>query len=405
MKPLPAVTSTSTNRFIGSILLISGTSIGAGMLALPVSTAAYGFFPSVALFVICWAFMTLSGLLLLEVNLWLKPGANIISMADATLGVTGKIIAWLTYTLLFYSLMAAYVSGMGNLIQAIVDSTLHWHIHQGVGALFLIVLVGYAVYFGTSSVDYLNRLFFSCKVLTYIAVVIFLMPHVQLPQLRFTSVHHMWLALPIIVTSFGFQNVIPSLRVYLQDDIRKLRLAILIGSSIPLVVYIIWQFAIVGVVPNSGQEGLLSILASGQPATGLATAIDHILHYRWVATLFKAFTFFAIITSFTGVSFSLFDFVMDSFRIKKNMRGRFLALVITFLPSLVFAYLYPNGFILALGYAGIFVAILLGILPALMSWRGRCVKGLAVEGYKPRVNAFGYCLLIIFSTIIIVSQL
>ncbi len=396
--------SSSTNRFIGSILLISGTSIGAGMLALPVSTGAYGFFPSVFLFIICWGFMTLSGLLLLEVNLWLKPGANIVSMAGTTLGAIGKTAAWVIYALLFYSLMAAYVSGMGNLIQSAVKDAFHFNIHQGVGALFLIIIVGCAVYTGTRSVDYLNRLFFSCKVLTYIAVVIFLIPHVQLPQVRFMNPHRMWLALPVVVTSFGFQNIIPSLRVYLHDDAKQLRRAILIGSTIPLIVYIIWQFVIVGVVPATGNGGLLQILASGQPATGLATAIDHILQYGWIATLFKAFTFFAIITSFTGVSFSLFDYLMDSFHIKRTINGRLLTLVITFLPALIFAYLYPNGFILALGYAGIFVALLLGILPALMSWSGRYVKKIAT-GYRPRINLWGYGLLIVFSILIIVSQL
>lgn len=392
------------NKFLGSFLLIAGTSIGAGMLALPVSTGTYGFLPSIFLFIICWACMTLSGLLILEVNLWLKPGANIVSMATATLGVGGKVIAWLTYALLFYSLMAAYVSGMGDLVQSALENIFNWPVSKGTGALFLIVLVGSTVYFGTQSVDYLNRLFFAAKVLTFIGVIFFLMPHVQLTPLAHMNPHNMWLALPIVITSFGFQNVIPSLRVYLNDDAKKLRLAILLGSSIPLLVYIIWQLAILGVVPIEGKEGLTRILASGQPGSGLGNAIDHILHYGWVANLFKAFTFFAIITSFTGVSFSLFDYLIDSLQIKRDHKGRLLTLVITFLPPLIFAYSYPDGFILALGYAGIFVAVLLGIMPVLMSWSGRYWKKIA-HGYQPRINKMGYIILILFSTIIILSQL
>jgi tyrosine-specific transport protein len=38
-------------------------------------------------------------------------------------------------------------------------------------------------------------------------------------------------------------------------------------------------------------------------------------------------------------------------------------------PPLLFVYACPRGFLLALQYAGVFVAIVLCILPALMAWR------------------------------------
>lgn len=393
-----------TNKFLGSILLIAGTSIGAGMLALPVSTAAYGFAPSILLFVLSWLCMMITGLLMLEVNLWLKPGANIVSMAQQTLGISGKTIAWITYFLLFYSLMAAYVSGMGDLVNKTLSSHFHFNISTGSGSLILIILVGAAVYFGVHWVDYLNRIFFFGKFITYIAVIIVVSPFVTIPHLTHIDFNGAWLALPIIITSFGFQNTIPGLRVYLNNDVKKLRLAILIGSSIPLLIYMIWEFIIIGVVPITGKEGLLTVLTSGQPATGLATSLDHILQNGWISNLFKAFTLCAIVTSFIGVSFSLFDFLIDSFNIKRDRKGRTLTLIMTFLPPLIFAFAYPDGFIFALGYAGIFVAILLGILPALMSWSGRYWKKMAT-GYQPRINRFGLSLIILFSLMIILGQL
>lgn len=393
-----------TNRFLGSTLLIAGTSIGAGMLALPVSTAAYGLFPSILLFVLCWFCMMLTGLLILEVNLWLKPGANIVSMAAHTLGTGGKTVAWLTYLLLFYSLIAAYVAGVGDLVHTTVNNLFHFEISTGTGSLLLIIIVGTAIYLGMRSVDYLNRLFFFGKVITYIAVVAMVSPFVEFPQLAHVDVNKIWLALPIVVTSFGFQNTIPSLRVYLQDDVKKLRLAIIIGSTLPLLVYFLWEFVIVGVVPIQGEQGLLSVLASGQPATGLAASLDHILQNGWISNLFKTFTMCAIVTSFIGVSFSLFGFLMDSFSITENQKGRLLGLVLTFVPPLLFAFFYPDGFILALGYAGIFVAILLGILPALMAWSGRHWKKIAT-GYQPKINRGILTLIILFSLVIIYSQL
>ena len=44
-------------KLIGSILLIVGTSIGAGMLALPIATAQLGFGGSLILLFACWIVM------------------------------------------------------------------------------------------------------------------------------------------------------------------------------------------------------------------------------------------------------------------------------------------------------------------------------------------------------------
>ena len=127
-----------------------------------------------------------------------------------------------------------------------------------------------------------------------------------------------WLTLPIVITSFGYQIIIPSLRPYLNSDTKQLRKAILIGSILPLIVYLIWEFLIMGVIPAQGQNSLMSILAGGQPAVGLTSALQNLLHHPWIARIEKYFAFFAITTSFIGVSFSLFDFLADGFHIKKN---------------------------------------------------------------------------------------
>ena len=48
---------------------------------------------------------------------------------------------------------------------------------------------------------------------------------------------------------------------------------------------------------------------------------------------------------------------------------------ISFIPPLIFSLFYPQGFSFILSFAGIFVSLLLGIIPALMVWRGKYVLG------------------------------
>src|SRR3990167_146980 len=103
-----------THKLIGGILLVVGTAIGAGMLALPIATAQMGFWGSMGLLIVCWMIMTACSLLLLEVNLWLPPHSNLISMAGATLGWPAQVLAWVAYLVMLYSILCAYISGGGD---------------------------------------------------------------------------------------------------------------------------------------------------------------------------------------------------------------------------------------------------------------------------------------------------
>src|SRR5258708_2432147 len=94
-------------KMIGGILLIVGTTIGGGMLALPIVMAQGGFWGAALLLFASWLVMTFSAFLILEVNLWMPMNSNIILMAKRTLGRWAEVIAWICYLLLFYCLLAA----------------------------------------------------------------------------------------------------------------------------------------------------------------------------------------------------------------------------------------------------------------------------------------------------------
>ena len=55
------------NRTLGSILIVAGTTIGAGMLAMPLASAGVGFGVTLVLLISLWALMCYTALLLLEV--------------------------------------------------------------------------------------------------------------------------------------------------------------------------------------------------------------------------------------------------------------------------------------------------------------------------------------------------
>ncbi len=143
-------------KIFGGVLLIVGTSIGAGMLALPITTAGSGFISSTLLLIVCWALMAFSAFLLLEVTLWFPPRTNMISMARATLGKAGELVAWVSYILLLYALLAAYISS-GSAIFDTLASVLHLRFSPAINAILFVLVFGYIVYRGIKPVDYVNR--------------------------------------------------------------------------------------------------------------------------------------------------------------------------------------------------------------------------------------------------------
>lgn len=393
-----------TNRLLGAISLISGTCIGAGMLALPTSTAAYGFFPSSLLFLLCWIAMTFAGLLILEVTLWLPPDSNLITMAGATLGNFGKIIAWTAYLFLLYCLMSAYLGGMSAILLSTVDSLFHSTFDVWISSATLVVTFGLIIYLGAKPIDYINRILLTVLILCFGILIFIISPHVELPKLAYHNFHQAWLALPIIITAFGFHIVIPSISTYLKDDAKKLRHAILIGATLPLFFYIIWEGLIFGIIPMGGTNGLLNMAEGGQPAVDLTRTLHALLRNPWIDEIATLFAFFLIATSFIGVSFSLFDFLADGLHILKNKLGRIIIAAITFIPPLLFTHFYPKGFIVALGYAGIFVAILLCILPACMVWSGRHWRKIA-KGYRAPGGRIALAALVVFSIAVIMAEI
>jgi tyrosine-specific transport protein len=348
-------------HLVGGSLLVAGTSIGAGMLGLPVLTGPGGFGPSIFVYLLCWIFMTSTGLLMLEICLKTAPDANLVSIAAAYFGRAGKIIAWVLYLFLFYCLSIAYVAGGGGMLRDWLGLGPVW----AGGVLFVLFLAPF-VYFGAKIVDRLNLFLMAGLMGTYLLFVIFGAGHVNSSFLKTANWLPALFALPIIFTSFAYQGVIPTLTAYMKRDAAKIRIAIIAGTSLTFVIYLFWEFLILGIVPL---EGLEEAKALGQTAV---QPLKRQLVSGPVLALGQAFGFFAVATSYLGVTLGLFDFLADGFRMaKKGFRRGFLG-ALTFFPPLLIALTQPGIFLTALTYAGgIGCALLLGLLPILMVWKAR----------------------------------
>lgn len=370
------------SKLIGGILLIVGTSIGGGMLALPVSTAAAGISNSIFFLALCWFVMTAGALLILEVNLRLPAGSNMVSMARSTLGIPGQIIAWVSCLFLLYTLLAAYISGGSDVFNALLHKA-HVDLPDWTTSLLFTFLFSLVIYSGIKTVDYVNRGLMFGKLGIYFLLVLIISPHVQMSTWHGGSLPAITGGLMVLIASFGFASIIPSLREYFEGDVRTLRKVILCGSLIPLICYIIWDAVIMGVVDRDGSNGLLTLMNSDHATSGLTEALSHAVHNAWITGFFGFFTSICMITAFLGVSLGLFDFLADGFKLNKTGHQRKYILALTFVPPLAVVLINPGIYLQAISYAGIFCVVLLLLLPPIMAWRSRIAapkEGIIIPG-------------------------
>jgi tyrosine-specific transport protein len=356
---------------IGGILLVAGTCIGGGMLALPVLTSRGGFIPSLVIFFLTWLFMVSTGLLFLEVSQWMKGVSNIVSMSERTLGKAGKTAAWLVYIFFFFCLTLAYIVGIGNMFSQLFS------LPEWLGPLLIVVLFAPFVIAGSFVIDKVNSIMMVGLGITFVT---FLVLGFKFINPEYLLEGNWWLAifsLPIAFTSFGYQGIIPTLHHYFQFDVAKTRLAIIIGSFLPFVAYIIWEILILGVVPSHGVGSLGEALELGQNAI---YPFKNFTHNPLVYTVGQFFAFFALITSFFGVTLGLMDFLADGLKIPNKGKGKLLLGLLVFVPPMLLGIINPRVFLVALEYAGGFgSSLLLGVLPILMVWRGRYYQKLQAE--------------------------
>ncbi|WP_150466364.1 amino acid permease [Francisella sp. SYW-9] len=358
------------SRTIGSVFLIIGTTIGAGMLSLPLIVASCGFVCAVILLVLSWSVMYITALKLLSVCERYPVGANFTTMMQESSSRFYLLIFSVIYLLLLYSLLAAYTtqgSSLVSMLGGVGDSSSKFQV--GISSI-IFILIFVAFMFSYKASDYTNRVFVTLKFAFFIIAMMIMLFYINLNYLRDgpSGVSSFIYAWPTLLPAFGFHNIIPVIYEYQKGDIKSIKKSIFIGSMCVLVVYVVWVFLALGVVPQHNIHSYHSLFKLGNDTpSGLVSQIKAISGSNTLELALNLFIHIAVITSFIGVGISLMHYIRDLFvRCNRHINSLVVA-IICFIPPLIFTVFYPRGFILALQYAAIFAVIIFVYTPTFLS--------------------------------------
>lgn len=357
---------------LGGALLIAGSCIGAGMLGLPILTGFAGYFPSMLMFICAWALMTSTAFLLIEVSSWFNYNDGLPTMTRSLLGPFFKSLCFILYLVLFYSLLVAYVADSGFHTASIIKSFYEINIKSWVGSLCFVIIFGWMIYLGTRPVDLLNRFLMVIKVAAFLILFVLSVRLIKSSNLFYSDLTYTFFPLPILVISFGFHNMIPTITHYMKGDISRVKSSILLGSMITLGVYLLWMLITLGSLPVAG---VVSITESFKKGFDAAKAMDML--YPSIATPASLLAFSAILTSFLAQAISVAHFFCDGLKFEDKHHTPISIVLLTLVPPLLIAQWHPEIFYKALNFGGMIAVILFGIFPVLMVYKGRYIENRA----------------------------
>lgn len=382
--------SRSTSPFRGA-LMVAGVSIGASMLGMPVLLGPAGFIPGLLLYLICCVVMCFTGLLYAEACLWYDKEVNILTLTANTLGKGAKFVICLIYLFLFFALTVAYIVGGGEIMVNLFGETLG----QTMGSQVFVALLAPVIFIGARAVDRLNVFLMVCLLASFAFFIFTGTKHIVPSHLHHHNYYASFQALPIVLTAFGFQGLVPTLVTYLNRDRMRIRKAIIQGSLLALVTYIIWLGLIMGVLPLEGPGGLEALRLAGKSAVG---SLYLITQNKTVFFCAQIFAFSALVTSFLGVVLPLVDFMADGLKVKKDNKGKLGLLALVLLPPLFISMSYPGVFLSALSFSGAYGgSVILGFLPLAIVWVGRRQRNETGKSTLALIGALFFLIVVVLS--------
>ncbi|CAM7306114.1 Amino acid permease [Phytobacter diazotrophicus] len=372
-------------------MLVIATVVGGGMFSLPIAMAGV-WFPGATLILIAISLMMLmTGLMLVEVNLHFDVGASFNTFTLELLGKRWNFVVGLAFGFVLYILTYAYISGSSAVLSNTIAKYSGMHLPSPVSIILVSMIVSLIAWYSSLLVGRITTVLIFGKFIAFFATFsgmigtinvdnLFDTASVALPQTRYLP--YVLMTLPFCIISFGFHGNVPSLvKLYGKENIHHIKNSIIVGTLFALILYIFWLAVTMG---NISRADFSPIIAKGGNIDVFVEAIGGIFTSRYMELILTFFGNFAVASSLLAATLGLFDYIADLFHFANNGIGRCKTAIVTYLPPAAVCLFFPNGFVHAIGYAGLAFTIWSVILPPFLVKSAR--QRFATAAYRAPCN-------------------
>lgn len=357
-------------KTLGAILLVAGTCIGSGMIALPIVLARLGLIPSLLLMVFTWFVMYYTSLMNLELNLQAGRGLSLGLLGRMYSGQIASLIGTVCLKILSYSLLAVFINGGSSIVHEFFMNYMETDYSLHFIALILSIVSLFILSLPVQLIDYINRIMFVSLITVVIILVSGLIlsiewPNVPLVASSWSNLQNWITLIPIVFTSFGFQVIFHTMTEYCDKNKKLLKAAFFWGSLIPAIIYIFWTSSILSTVYVNDPMFYQEMIAGKVEVGELILVLSNISKWQSIQLLVWIVSLLAMATSIIGVGKGLqdtLDFMLSQY-LRNRLLRQILSLLITIVPALLTVIFIPNAFIAALSFAGMILSVIAIMLP------------------------------------------
>ena len=325
-----------------AIATLTGTIIGAGILGIPYVFSKAGFIVGFIDLIILGVLILLVNLYLGEITLRTNGKHQLPGYAEKYLGKKGKILMLISSLIFLYGALIAYILGEGQVLSFVLLGTTNFSVLFAMIFFFIMLPI---VYLGIRALEK-GETFGLIAVSAIILIIFFVfIPKANLINFSFVSSNPIMWFLPYGVILFAFLalSALPEMREELQGQEKKMKKAILIGSLIPILLYVLFIIAVYGFSGSNTPE--IATIALGR-----------------LPSLLAIFTMF---TAFCALGIALKELYIYDFKLKHDS-----AFALAFFPVFIISFflmiLNKLDFIKIISLIGSIAGGLAGILVLLM---------------------------------------
>ena len=320
-------------------------------------------------------------------------------MTQTFLGNWGKWFTEASYALLLVALLSVYIIVGSSWTRDFLEFSTNYQLTTPLSQIIFALAIAGIIYKGFSELAFVNYIVTSLMLGAILLVMVYAQDDIVFKHLepQKLDLKDNFSPLPMLLTTLGFSIIFPSLATYLKSKKSDLVKSLLGGSLLILTIYILWQATAFGVIG----EDLKTLAQSSNQGDEIIHYLSDLSHSPVVTNVGYAFMFFATLSSILGVGQCMYAFIKDALPINCYKTKSRISIVSSFLIPLIIIQIYPTGITKILSLGGIFVAILLGLIPTLMVISKTYTS--KVAPLKPRQRIFTTLSLAFFITVILIQ--